>query len=291
MNVFITGASGFIGSNVCRELQARGHAITGLARSDKSAAALEAKGIRPVRGDIADTDVLQREARAADGTIHCAFNHDDLTKFLDNAAVEEKALDALTAALEGSNKPLVISGGVLGVENERVVQNFQFPRIAAIYRSLDSAKRGVKVSLVRNAPVTHGPGDVHGFIPTLIKTARMKGIAGYVGAGDNLWPASDVRDTATLYRMAFEAAPAGSVLHAVGDEGVSTKTIAELIGKKLGVPVQPIADPEPHFGAFFARVMQLGARSSNAITKELLGWQPTHPGLVADLEAGNYFTM
>lgn len=287
MRVFVTGASGFIGSNVVRELQAAGHQVTGLARSDKSAAALEQRGVAVIRGDIADTELLQRAAREADGTIHCAFDHDDLTKFVESAAVEERALDALTGALEGSNKPLVISGGVLGVATEGEVQTFKFPRLVAVMRAVDASKRGVRTSLIRNAPVTHGPGDVHGFAPTLIETARAKGIAGYVEPSV-LWPASHVRDTAVLYRLAFEKAPAGSVLHAVGDEGISTRTIAETIGKKLGLPVQPIANPVDHFGPFFAQVMTMGGRSSSAITRKLFDWQPTHPGLIEDLESGVY---
>ena len=291
MQVFITGATGFIGANVVRELLAAGHTVTALARSDRSAATLAARGIAVVRGDIADTRVLRTAAAAADGTIHCAFSHDDLTKFLENAAVEEKALEALTGALEGSGKPLVISGGVLGVKTEHDDPAFDFPRIGAMRRALGSATCGVRVSLLRNAPVTHGAHDVHGFMPTLIGIARATGVAGYVGDGANLWPASDVRDTACLYRLALEKAPAGSALHAVGDTGISTRAIAEVLGRHLEVPVAPISDPEAHFGPFFARVMQMGGASQNAITKELMGWQPVHPGLIADLDSGHYFEL
>lgn len=289
MRVFVTGATGFIGSHVVRTLRTAGHTITALARSDPSAEALRSQGFAVVRGDIADPDVLAAAAAAADGTIHCAFNHDDLTQFVENAAIEEKALEALTSALAGSGKPLVISGGVIGSKTELDVPAGSFPRIAAMQRALFAVRRGVRVSLLRNAPVTHGIGDVRGFIPTLVALARDKRVAGYVGEGANLWPASDVRDTASLYRLALERAPAGSILHAVGDEGIATRTIAEVIGRHLKVPVQRIADPVPHFGPFFAQVMQMGGASHNAITRERMGWQPVHPGLIADLDSGHYF--
>jgi len=290
MNIFLTGATGFIGSHVVHELLAAGHGITALARSETSAAALTARGLTVVRGDIAEVDVLRAAAVAADGTIHCAFNHEDLTRFTENAAIEAQALVALTTALEGSNKPLVISAGVIGCATETDVPAFDFPRVAAMLRMLDSAKRGVRVSLLRNAPVTHGAGDKIGFIPTLISIAREKKIAGYVGDGSTLWPTSHVRDTAALYRLALEKAPAGSVLNAVGEEGVSTRTIAEVIGRHLGVPVERIADPVPHFGPFFAQVMQMGGASYSAITQALLGWKPTQPGLVADMDR-TYFAQ
>jgi nucleoside-diphosphate-sugar epimerase len=290
MRVFITGASGFVGAAVVRELVDVGHQVVALARSDSSAAALRAAGLEVLRGALEDLDVLRAGAADSAGVIHLAFDH-DVSKFAESARVEALALEALAAAIEGSERALVVSSGVLGLRTERD-ESPPFPRKAGMQTALAYATRGVRVSLVRNAPFVHGPGDTHGFVPRLIALARQKGVAGYAGDGTRRWPAVHRLDAARLYRLALEKAPAGASVHAVGEEGVSLRAIAEHIGRHLNLPVASIAPSEvaPHFGEFFAMMFNRGdSPSSSTITRQLLGWEPTHAGILDDIDEGHYF--
>ncbi len=296
MRVFVTGASGFIGSATVPELINAGHEVVALARSDASAAALSAAGAEVLRGDLEDLETLKRGATESDGVIHLAFIH-DFSRHEEAAAIDKRAIETLAAALQGSNRPFVGASGVVGlgggrVATERDTFSVMFsPRIENWQMTLALASRGIRSSIVRLAPTVHGEGD-HGFIPWLINIAREKGVSGYIADGSNHWPAVHRLDAAVLFRLALESAPAGSVLHGVADEGVPTRTIAEIIGRHVNVPVRsiPPEDAEAHFG-WIARVFALDSRASNAITRELLGWDPTHSGLIEDLEQGHYFRV
>jgi nucleoside-diphosphate-sugar epimerase len=293
MRVFVTGASGFIGSAVVRELVDAGHEVTGLARSDESAAAVAAAGAAVHRGNIDDPESLRLGADAADGVIHTAYNH-DFSRMEDAARTELRVIETLTGALEGSGRPLVITTGTALVKPGEVATEGDSPDPARAHPRLGAerialAARGVRVAVVRPGASVHGEGD-HGFVPVLIDIARAKGVAAYIGDGANRWPAVHRLDAARLYRLALEDAPAGSVFHAVADEGVPTRDIAEVIGRHLGVPAVSIApeDAAGHFGwigAFFA----IDAPASSALTQGRLAWQPTHAGLIEDLDAGHYF--
>jgi nucleoside-diphosphate-sugar epimerase len=296
MRVFVTGASGFIGSAVVPELIAAGHRVVGLARSDAAARALTAAGADVHRGALDDLESLRAGAAKADGVIHLAFNH-DMSKFAESARVEERAIEALAVALQGSERPLAIASGVLGLAAGRVATELDevdfaapvSPRAAGMKTALSFAARGVRVSLVRLAPSVHGRGD-HGFVAWLIDIARRKGVSGYIGDGANRWPAVHRLDAARLFRLALEKAPAGSSLHAVADEGVPTRELAAVIGRHLKLPVATIApkDAAQHFG-WLSGPLALDSPASSAITRERFAWQPTHPGLLADLDEGHYF--
>jgi nucleoside-diphosphate-sugar epimerase len=292
MHVFVTGATGWIGSAIVPELVAAGHQVVGLARSDEAATALADAGVEAHRGALDDLDSLRAGAAASDGVIHTAFIHD----FSDMAAASQadlRAVEALGEALEGSDRPLVVTSGLavlppgrVGTERDAVdPDSAGSHRIASERAALALAQRGVRASIVRPAASVHGEGD-HGFVPRLIEIARETGVSGYVGDGSNRWPAVHRFDVARLYRLALEAAPAGSVLHGVADEGVPTREIAAVIGRHLDLPVVAVA-PE-HFG-WLGRFFATDLAASSALTQELLGWKPVHPGLIADLEAGHYF--
>jgi nucleoside-diphosphate-sugar epimerase len=294
MRVLLTGASGFIGSAIVPELLGAGHPVVGLARSDASAAAVAAAGAEVHRGALDDLDSLRAGAAAADGVIHTAFIH-DFSDMPASARTDLRAIETLGAALEGSDRPLVITSGVAvlpvggaGTERDEPDRGSAGAhRIASEDAALALAARGVRSSVVRPAPSVHGEGD-HGFVAALIGIARETGVSGYVGDGANRWPAVHRLDTARLYRLAVESAPAGSVLHAVAEEGVPTREIAEVIGRHLDLPMAAVA-PE-HFGwlgGFFAADL----RASSALTRELLGWEPAHLGLIEDLEQGHYFEV
>jgi nucleoside-diphosphate-sugar epimerase len=294
MRVFLTGATGWIGSAIVPELLERGHQVTGLARSDEGAAALERAGIEVRRGSLDDLDVLRAGAEAADGVIHTAFIH-DFSQMEMAGEKDNRAVETLASALEGSGGPLVITTGTalvapgrVATERDRPEADFH-PRVRSEHIALSYADRGVRVSIVRPAPSVHGKGD-KGFVPILINIARDKGVAAYIGDGSNRWPAVHRLDTAHLYVLGLESAPSGSVLHAIGEEGIPTGEIAGVMGRKLDLPVVSI-DPEAaaeHFGwmgAFFG----LDIPASSALTQELTGWRPTHVGLLDDLEQGHYF--
>jgi nucleoside-diphosphate-sugar epimerase len=305
MRVFITGASGWIGSAVVPELIDAGHEVTGLARSDASAAALTAAGAQAQRGTLDDLDRLRSAAAASDGVIHLAFKHDIAFSggFQDAADADRRAVETFGEALAGSGRPFLIASGTLGLAPGRVAteRDGRDPgpaahlgggpqtRLGTAQMTLSLASRGVRSSVVRLPPTVHGEGD-HGFMATLVGIARDKGVSGYIGDGSNRWPAVHRLDAAHLFCLGLEQAPAGSVLHAVADEGVPVRAIAEVIGRHLDLPVAAVS-PEnaaEHFswlGAF------LGSDSpaSSALTRELLGWQPVHPGLIDDLDKGHYF--
>jgi nucleoside-diphosphate-sugar epimerase len=294
MRVFLTGATGWIGSAIVPELLDRGHQVTGLARSDEGAAALERAGVQVLRGTLDDLDALRAGAEAADAVIHTAFIH-DFSQMEMAGQTDNRAVEALATALEGSGRPLVITTGTALVSPGRIATERDrsevviHPRVRSEEIALSYADRGVRVSIVRPAPSVHGKGD-KGFVPILINIARDKGVSAYIGDGSNRWPAVHRLDAAHLYVLGLESAPAGSVLHAIGEEGIPTREIAEMFARKLDLPVVSI-DPEgaaEHFGwmgAFFG----LDIPASSALTQELTGWRPTHVGLLEDLEQGHYF--
>jgi nucleoside-diphosphate-sugar epimerase len=299
MRVFVTGASGWIGSAVVPELLDAGHQVTGLARSDASASALEAAGVTVVRGDLEDTDLLRDTAAASDAVIHLAFRHDIAFtgQFAEAVASDRAAIAALGEGLP-SGGALTIASGVLGLaiggrpalESDRPApESLAGGRQASADDALALAERGIRSSVVRLSPTVHGEGD-GGFVPTLIHVAREKGVAGYPGDGSARWTAVARSDAARLFRLAVEVAPAGSILHGVADEGIPVRAIAEAIGRHLDVPVRsvPEADAGEHFG-FLGMFLGFDSPASNTITREVTGWEPTGPGLIEDLDKGHYF--
>lgn len=294
MRVFVTGASGWIGSGVVPELLGAGHQVVGLARSDESAAALERAGAEVHRGSIDDPDTLHAGAVATDGVVHLAYNH-DFSDMAGAARTDRQAIEAFAAALEGTERPLLIASGTLGLavgragtENDRPADGGH-PRVANAAAALALADRGVRSVVVRFAPTVHGAGD-HGFLARIVDIARAKGVSGYIGDGTNRWAAVHRDDAALLVRLGLEQAPPGSVLHAVADEGVPIRDIAEVIGRHLDLPVVSVSpeDAPAHFD-FLAGFLGADVPASNEITRALLGWEPTRPGLLADLDAGHYF--
>ncbi|HUA02558.1 MAG TPA: SDR family oxidoreductase [Solirubrobacteraceae bacterium] len=296
MRVFVTGATGFIGSATVRELIDSGHQVVGLARSDEAAAALTEAGAEVHRGSLEDFDSLRSGAAVADGVIHTAYIH-DFSQMEKAAQANLSAIETMGAVLEGSGRPLVVTSGTALVKPGTVVTEEDspdpgaafHPRFAAELATQAIADRGVRASIVRPGASVHGEGD-HGFVPYLINVAREKGVSGYIGDGSNRWPAVHRIDTAHLYRLAVEKAPAGSVLHAIGDEGVPTREIAVIIGRQLGLPVVSISpeDAQAHFD-WMAMFWSIDAPASSALTQMRMGWTPTHLGLIADLELGHYF--
>ena len=274
MRVLVTGAAGYIGSAVIRELMEAGHQVVGLSHSDRGAAALRQAGVEVCRADLEDLDSLRSAAASSEGVIHLAFIH-DFSDFAASLATDVRAVEAMGAALEGSGKPFVITAHANGEAAEKA--------------ALSLAERGVRSSVVSLAPSVHGEGD-KGFVPRLIAIAREKGVSAYVGDGSNRWPAVHRLDAARLFRMTFEAAPAGSRLFGIGDEGLPFSEIAGVIGRHLKLPVTsiPREAAEGHFG-FLGGLAALDMPRSGAETQRLLGWRPTQVGLIADLEAGHYF--
>jgi nucleoside-diphosphate-sugar epimerase len=294
MRVFVTGASGWIGSAAVTELLAAGHQVLGLARSDAATEAVTALGAHVHRGSLDDPTSLRDGAAACDGVVHLGYNH-DFSRMDEAAQTDLRAIEAIGTTLVGTDRPFVVASGVLGLAPGRVATEQDMPepglhpRIAGIQLAMSFADRGVRSSSVRFAPTVHGAGD-HGFTATLVAIARAKGISGYIADGSNRWPAVHRLDAGHLVRLAVENAPAGSALHAVAEEGVPTRAIAEAIGAGLDMPVVsvPADQAGEHFG-WLARFFGTDARASNTFTRELLDWRPTHPGLLADLDEGHYF--
>jgi nucleoside-diphosphate-sugar epimerase len=292
MRVFVTGASGHIGSAVVPELIKAGHEVTGLARSDAAAAAVEALGARVRRGDLTDLDGLTEGAAGADAVVHLAFDH--ATAFAGNfaaaAATDLAAVQAFGDALAGTGKTLIGIGVKPTGDAHLDAVISANPRSAGTRAIAGFTDRGVRAIIVAIPPVTHSDQDKQGFIPILIKIARDTGVSGYVGEGANRWPAGHTLDVASLYRLALEQAPAGAQLFAATEEGIEVREIAETIGRRLGIPAVsiPAEQAADHFKGFPFITMDI--TMPNAPTRQLLGWQPTHPGLIADLEEGHYFT-
>jgi nucleoside-diphosphate-sugar epimerase len=292
MRIFVTGASGWIGSAVVPELLGAGHQVVGLARSGSSAEAITKAGAEVLHGDLEDLDTLRAGAADSDGVIHLAFIH-DFTQFERAGAADRKAIETMGAALEGTGKPLVIASGTPALPGKVATERDDFAtsspmavRAANAQAALDMADRGVRSSVVGLPRTVHGDGDKHGFIARLISYARDKGVAGYVGDGSNRWPAVHVLDAAHLFCLAAEQAPGGSRLHAVGDEGVPIRDIVGVISRHLDVPIASV--PAEEFG-FLGRILSIDQPASAELTRELLGWRPTQPGLIEDMDKGHYF--
>ncbi len=293
MRIFVTGASGWIGSALVPELISNGHQVLGLVRSDASAEAVADMGAEVLRGDLNDTVVLRSGALDSDGVIHLAYQHE--LGQVAGAQTDAKATEAFTTALAGTGKPMVITGATLTrpgrpatERDELIPQGPIAARITNMQTALASSERGVRSCLVMLPRSVHGEGERHGFIPQLIIRARAQGVSGYIGDGANRWPAVHVKDAATLYRLAAEQAPAGAILNAVGDEGVPTREIAETISRHLEVPAKSL--PAQDFAPPLFPLLSLDMPASSTITRELMDWKPTHPGLIADIDQGHYFT-
>lgn len=298
MRVFVTGATGFIGSAIVQDLMEAGHQVTGLARSEAAAKALSAIGAKVHRGDIEDLESLKTGAAAADGVIHTAFNH-DFSKFKENCENDRKAIEALGLALEGTDRPLVIASGTALVSPGRLasedylftIDSNTFPRVASEEVGKAIIERGVRLIVVRLAPSVHGEGD-HGFVPMLINIARQKGVSAYVEEGKNRWNAVHRLDAANLFRLALEKGTTGARFHGVAEEEVPFKEIAAAIGKGLGLPVKALTTEQAnqHFG-WFALFAGLDCPASSQLTRQCLGWSPKHSTLLKDLEPGSRYFL
>ena len=292
MRIFVTGASGWIGSAVVPELISAGHQVLGLARSDASAKAVAGMGAEVLRGDLTDTGILRAGALDSDGVIHLAFVVPSVSEAATRA--DAAAVEMFAVSLAGSGKPMLISGATLvdpgrpATERDELVAAGPIAaRIANMQAALTAAERNVRACLVMLPRSVHGQGERHGFVPQLIAMARAKGVSGYIGDGASRWPAVHVKDAARLYRLAVEQAPAGAVLNAVGDEGVPVREIAEAIGRNLNLPARSL--PAEEFGGMLVPLLSTDMPASSTITQELLGWKPAHPGLIEDIEHGHYF--
>jgi nucleoside-diphosphate-sugar epimerase len=294
MRVFLTGATGFIGSAIVRELIDAGHQVLGLARSDAGAKSLTAAGAQAHRGSLEDMESLRSGAAAADGVIHTAFIH-DFNSYGPAAEADRRAIETLGAELAGSARPFIVTSGTLLLQRrgplvtEEDPVNPDFPRKSE--DALAMVSRGVHSIVLRLPPSVHGDGD-HGFVPALINIARQKGASAYIGDGLNHWPAVHRLDAAHLYRLALEKGSAGACYHAIADEGVPVRDIAEVIGRRLSLPVGAKSKEEAagHFG-WMAHFFAIDSPASSAQTQKQLGWKPTRSSLIADLDGGSYFEI
>lgn len=295
MRVFVTGASGWIGSAVVPELLDAGYDVVGLARSDEAAAAVAAAGADVLRGSLDDLGSLRAGAEDADAVLHLAFKH-DFTDYAGAGRTERAAIETFGTVLKGSDRKLLFASGAAGIGGRVLTEldespfvGLDSPRGGAERLALDLVEQGVASVALRFPPTVHGDGD-KGFVFTLIGIARERGASGYVGDGANCWPAVHRNDAARVVRSALEKAPAGSRVHAIAEEGIPTRAIAEVIGRHLDVPVVsiPPAQTGEHFG-WIGAIFGLDIKADSSLTRELLAWTPSHPGLIEDLESGHYF--
>lgn len=306
MRVLVTGASGWIGSGLVPELIAAGHEVIGLARSDDAANAVAALGGRVCRGSLDDLDRLRDAAKSADGVVHLAYRHELIYSgdMAGAAVADRRAIEVLGETLAGSDRPLVIASGVFGLARDRVATEEDaseagdelYPsagpaadRLANAHYTVALAASGVRSSVLRLPPTCHGQGD-NGFMARIVGIARQMGVSAYVGDGSTRWPATHRLDVAHAFRLALEKAPAGSTWHAVAEEGIPVRAFAEVIGRKLGIPVVSVSagDAPDHFG-FLGLLLQMDSPASSARTREALGWRPTHPALLEDLQQDHYY--
>ncbi|MDF7815624.1 SDR family oxidoreductase [Hymenobacter sp. YC55] len=296
MRIFVTGATGFIGSAVVQELLGAGHQVLGLARNEAAVKALAAVGAEAHQGSLDDLDSLQRGAAASDGVIHTAFVH-DFSDYPGACATDLRAIEAIGAALVGSGRPFVIASGTallapdrIATENDAADPNsVGAPRVPSEEAALALAAKGIRSAVVRLPPSVHGEGD-HGFVPALISIARSTGVSGYIGDGLNRWPAVHRFDAAQLFRLVMEKGVAGTRYHGVAEEGLPVRDIAAVVSRRLNVPLASKSPEEAasHFG-WLANFLSLNSPASSALTQQQLGWRPSYPGLLTDLDQASYF--
>jgi nucleoside-diphosphate-sugar epimerase len=294
MRVFLTGANGWIGSVIARELIDAGHSVVGLVRSPEKAAALAAAGVAPLLGALRDLDVIRAGARDADGIIHTAFGL-DMSKIVELAAEDRAAIETFGEVFAGSERPIIVTSGVLLTppgavfrEDARPPIIPDFPR-ASEQTAFAMAERGLRACVVRNPRSVHGAGERHGFVPMLAAVARVKGVSAYVGEGRNLWPSVHRLDAARVYRLALERGARGEAYHAIAEEGVPFRLIAEAIGRQVGVPAAALTpeQAEAHFGGLGMWAAGNGP-ASNERTRAVLGWEPREVGIIPDIERAGY---